>query len=124
MNNPEVNDQDDGRDQAREQGQPKVRIAILENLEGHRSCIINSSELERLVPYSAMQFWRREQAGTFPRRVKIGPQRVGWILGEVLDWLAQRKAERDTVTPCRRPVNAPPPKSRKRPGRRMPQGEQ
>jgi prophage regulatory protein len=33
---------------------------------------------------------RREHAGTFPRRVKLGPNSVGWIEEEVDAWIASR----------------------------------
>ncbi len=56
--------------------------------------IIDAHERRRLVPYSDMHINRKEKAGTFPKRIKIGPNRVGWSLNEVLDWIAARKAER------------------------------
>ena len=57
--------------------------------------IIDSPERRRLVPYSDMQIWRLEKAGMFPRRIRLGPNRVGWSLREVVDWMEARKAERD-----------------------------
>jgi len=37
---------------------------------------------------------RWERAGRFPRRVKIGPNRVAWIRQEIDDWiLTMRKQE-------------------------------
>jgi prophage regulatory protein len=42
--------------------------------------------LER-VPYSAAHLARLEKAGLFPRRVKLGACRVGWVLAEVDDWI-------------------------------------
>lgn len=56
--------------------------------------IILAPERRELVPYSDMQIWRNEKAGTFPQRIKLGPNRVGWSLHEVLDWIKARKAER------------------------------
>ena len=56
--------------------------------------IISQKELAIRVPYSTVQIWRLEKAGTFPRRIKLGPNRVGWVEAEVDDWLGQRMAER------------------------------
>lgn len=56
--------------------------------------IILAPERRQLVPYSDMHIWRKEKAGTFPRRIRLGPNRVGWSLKEVLKWIEDRKAER------------------------------
>lgn len=52
--------------------------------------IISLKELAHRVPYSPVQIWRLEKAGTFPRRVQLGPNRVGWVEAEVEAWLRQR----------------------------------
>lgn len=57
--------------------------------------IILSPERRQLVPYSDMHIWRMEQAGVFPKRIKLGPHRVGWSLSEVIEWIEARKAERE-----------------------------
>ncbi len=57
--------------------------------------IILAPERRQLVPYSDMHIWRKEQAGTFPKRIKLGPHRIGWSLHEVLEWIEARKAERE-----------------------------
>ena len=57
--------------------------------------IVSAKERRRLVPYSDMHIWRMERAGTFPKRIKLGPNRVGWSLHEVLKWIEARKAERE-----------------------------
>jgi prophage regulatory protein len=56
--------------------------------------IVSSEERRNLVPYSDMQIWRLEQAGEFPKRIRLGPNRVGWSLLELQDWIAARKSER------------------------------
>lgn len=33
--------------------------------------------------------------GKFPKPVKIGPRSVRYVLGEVLDWVEERKAQRE-----------------------------
>jgi len=57
--------------------------------------IILAPERRNLVPYSDMHIWRKEQDGTFPKRIKLGANRVGWSLQEVLEWIDARKAERN-----------------------------
>jgi len=47
-----------------------------------------------MVLYSPQHIARLEAAGEFPKRVKLGPNRVGWIEEEVLDWLQKRIEDR------------------------------
>jgi prophage regulatory protein len=56
--------------------------------------IILAQERRQYVPYSDMHIWRMEKAGIFPKRIKLGPHRVGWSLREVTEWIDARKAER------------------------------
>lgn len=58
--------------------------------------IISKRQLKELVLYSPQHIARLEKAGQFPKRVRLGQARVGWIEDEVLDWLNQRIARRDT----------------------------
>lgn len=48
-----------------------------------------------LVLYSPQHIDRLEAAGKFPKRVQLGPCRVGWVESEVIEWMKQRIAERD-----------------------------
>lgn len=34
--------------------------------------------------------WRRERAGDFPLRVRLGPASVGWVAEEIEAWIASR----------------------------------
>lgn len=52
--------------------------------------IITKRELREIVPYSPQHILRLEKRGLFPKRIVIGPGRVGWLLSDVLAWLAQR----------------------------------
>ena len=58
--------------------------------------IIDKKELRRLVPYTPQHIARLEAAGLFPKRLRLGQNRVGWIEAEVLEWIAARMRERDT----------------------------
>jgi prophage regulatory protein len=57
--------------------------------------IISKKQLRQLVLYSPAHIDRLEKAGKFPKRVQLGPCRVGWIENEVLDWLQARINERN-----------------------------
>ena len=69
--------------------------------------IIDIQELLLLIPYSNMQIRRKEQEGTFPQRVRLGANRVGWSLNEILEWIAERKSERIPFSTKSKIVSAP-----------------
>lgn len=50
--------------------------------------------VRQLVGKSRTTLWRWEQEGKFPQRVQLGANSIGWILEEVLDWIAARAAAR------------------------------
>ena len=60
--------------------------------------MLSKRQLRELVLYSPQHIARLEKAGKFPKRVKLGQARVGWIESEVFDWLMERIADRDKPT--------------------------
>ncbi|MFN3889593.1 MAG: helix-turn-helix transcriptional regulator [Beijerinckiaceae bacterium] len=52
--------------------------------------ILSKRQLKELVLYSSQHVARLEKAGQFPKRVQLGPNRVGWVESEIMDWLQQR----------------------------------
>ncbi len=48
--------------------------------------ILREHEVARLTGRSRVSRWRDEKAGKFPRRVRIGPNAVGWFEDEILEW--------------------------------------
>jgi prophage regulatory protein len=50
-----------------------------------------------MLLYSPQHTARLEKAGLFPKRVQLGPNRVGWVESEVLEWLEQRLAQREVL---------------------------
>ena len=60
--------------------------------------ILSKKELRQLVLYSPAQIDRMEKAGRFPKRVRLGPCRVGWVEEEVLGWLEARLRAREIMT--------------------------
>ena len=57
--------------------------------------IMTSNEITNSIPYSPNHIRRLEDAGHFPKRIRIGGNRVAWLRHEVEDWLLQRVKERD-----------------------------
>ena len=57
--------------------------------------LLSKRQLKEMVLYSPQHIARLEKAGAFPRRVQIGPNRVGWVAAEVEDWLRQRMDRRE-----------------------------
>ena len=57
--------------------------------------ILSKRQLKELVLYSPQHIARLERAGHFPKRVQLGPNRVGWVEGEVMDWLQKRLDSRE-----------------------------
>ena len=58
--------------------------------------MLSKRQLKELVLYSPQHVARLEATGAFPKRVKLGYNRVGWLESEVLDWLKKRIDARNT----------------------------
>lgn len=61
--------------------------------------MLSKRQVKELVLYSPQHVARLEKAGQFPKRVQLGPNRVGWVEDEVLDWLSFKLSCREE--PCR-----------------------
>ncbi|MEL6607981.1 MAG: AlpA family phage regulatory protein [Pseudomonadota bacterium] len=57
--------------------------------------ILSKKELKEVVLYSPQHIARLEKAGLFPKRVQLGPNRVGWLYDEVIAWLEERLNNRE-----------------------------
>lgn len=57
--------------------------------------LLSKRQLKELVLYSPQHIARLEKARKFPLRVILGPNRVGWVETEVLDWLQTRMDRRE-----------------------------
>lgn len=57
--------------------------------------ILSKRQVKELVLYSPQHVARLEAAGQFPKRVRLGPNRVGWVEDEVLGWLRERIDRRE-----------------------------
>jgi prophage regulatory protein len=56
--------------------------------------ILLEAEVATITRLSPVTLWRLERKKLFPRRIKLGAKRVGWVEREVLDWIGDRLAER------------------------------
>lgn len=59
--------------------------------------LLSKKQVRETVLYSPAHIARLEAEGKFPKRVRIGSGRVGWVDEEVQDWLHARIAERDST---------------------------
>jgi len=57
--------------------------------------ILSKRQVRELVLYSPQHIARLEKAGQFPKRIRLGPNRVGWVEDDVLEWLRERIDRRD-----------------------------
>ena len=57
--------------------------------------ILSKRQVRELVLYSPAHIARLEAAGTFPTRVRLGQNRVGWVEQEVQDWIQVRVSQRE-----------------------------
>ena len=55
-------------------------------------------QVREIVPYSASHLWRLERAGQFPKRVRLGGNRVAWLQSEVSAWVESKLASRSNST--------------------------
>ena len=63
--------------------------------------LITAEERRERIPLSDSQVWRQEQAGKFPKRIKLSSGqggRVVWSLREIEAYIAARKAARPNNT--------------------------
>ncbi len=61
--------------------------------------LLSKRQVKEMVLYSPQHIARLEAAGRFPKRVRLGPNRVGWIEDEVLEWLQERIDKRQHENP-------------------------
>lgn len=52
--------------------------------------VINERQRLELTGISRSSWYRWEQAGLVPKRIQLGPRRVGWRLAEIEEWLESR----------------------------------
>jgi prophage regulatory protein len=68
-------------------------------MASYQKQLVSKKELKTVcgIPYSAQHIARLEQAGQFPKRIRLGQNRVAWLLSEIEAWIDERLATRDHV---------------------------
>ena len=56
--------------------------------------IIRKPELLNMLGLSDPTVYRMEKAGSFPKRLQLGGNSVGWLASEIEGWFAARAAAR------------------------------
>jgi prophage regulatory protein len=61
--------------------------------------VVSKKELRTVcgIPYSPQHIARLEAAGQFPKRIRLGQNRVVWLLKEIEEWLDERIAKRNAL---------------------------
>lgn len=57
--------------------------------------LITLGELLDIVPFSRQHILRLEKKGRFPRRLRLGDNRVAWLRAEIEQWINAKVAERE-----------------------------
>ena len=61
--------------------------------------LLSKKDVRSRVLFSPAHIDRLEKAGLFPKRVRLGQNRVGWVEQEIEDYIQERIAERSSLTP-------------------------
>ena len=57
--------------------------------------LIIANEITQLIPYSQNHLRSLEAQGNFPKRIRIGANRVAWLREEIDRWIEARVAARN-----------------------------
>jgi prophage regulatory protein len=57
--------------------------------------LIVADEMAQLIPYSQNHLRRLEAQGNFPKRIRIGANRVAWLREEINRWIEARVIARN-----------------------------
>ncbi|MCH9650809.1 MAG: AlpA family phage regulatory protein [Deltaproteobacteria bacterium] len=52
--------------------------------------IVRVNELSERLGVSRVTLWRWERKGLLPRKLRLGPNTVGWLESEIEEWLSSR----------------------------------
>lgn len=53
-----------------------------------RDSLLRIGQVRQRTGLSPATVYRREEAGTFPPRVRMGPKMVGWYRSDIDEWVA------------------------------------
>lgn len=55
---------------------------------------IKLPQVEEMTSLSTSEVYRRVEAGTFPKQIRLGAKAVAWLEHEVLEWIEEQIANR------------------------------
>lgn len=58
-------------------------MTAADNVDRRRDSILRLADVKRRTGLSEATIYRRTSAGTFPRKVRMGPKSVGWYESDV-----------------------------------------
>jgi prophage regulatory protein len=77
------------------QSEPDLTVRTISmGIAAEKDRIVRPAEAVIITGRSLASIWRDEQAGTFPLKIRIGQNAVGYRLSSLIDWLDSR----ETVT--------------------------
>ena len=56
--------------------------------------ILSKRQVSEIVLYSPQHIARLEKAGKFPKRIRLGLNRVGYLESEIFEWIDDRLMNR------------------------------
>lgn len=60
--------------------------------------LINKKTLLGMIPLSERTIYDMEKRGDFPKRIVLNSRSVAWDIGDIKDWIAQRKESGGTAS--------------------------
>lgn len=80
--------------------------------------VLRLPEVITISGYQRSSVLAKARTGEFPAPIRLGPNSIGWIESEILDWLRERMAARDASAKTVNsgmiePASAPFPKKRR-----------
>lgn len=63
-----------------------------------QNTFIKLPEVKRRTTLSTTEIYRRLEAGTFPKQIKLGAKAVAWLEHEVQAWIDDRVAESKVIS--------------------------
>lgn len=63
-----------------------------------QNTLIKLPEVKRRTTLSTSEIYRRLEAGTFPKQIKLGAKAVAWLEHEVNAWIDDRVAESKVIS--------------------------
>ena len=62
---------------------------------------IRDPECEEISGLSRTTRWRLERKGLFPKRRRISPNGVGWLLSEINEWVVEQMRQNEKIRPLK-----------------------